>query len=30
MQQLFKSLIDQDTNPIVLCDTDHIIRSSAI
>lgn len=26
MQQFFKSLIDQDTNPIVLCDTDHIIR----
>ena len=26
MQQFFKSLIDQDTNPIVLCDTAHIIR----
>ena len=26
MQQYFKSLIDQDTTSIVLCDTDHIIR----
>lgn len=26
MLAFFKSLIDQDANPIVLCDTDHIIR----
>ena len=26
MYTFFKSLIDQDTNPIVLCDTNHIIR----
>ena len=26
MLQFFKSLIDQDTNPIVLCDTEHVIR----
>ena len=26
MLQFFKSLIDQDANPIVLCDTEHIIR----
>lgn len=26
MLQFFKSLIDQDTNPIVLCDTAHVIR----
>ena len=26
MLQFFKSLIDQDTNPIVLCDTKHSIR----
>ena len=25
INQYFKSLIDQDTNPIVLCDTDHQI-----
>ena len=26
MNQFFKSLIDQDPNPIVLCDVNHIIR----
>ena len=26
MLKFFKSLIDQDSNPIVLCDTEHIIR----
>ena len=26
MLQFFKSLVDQDTNPIVLCDTNHTIR----
>ena len=26
MNQFFKSLIDQDQNPIVLCDVNHIIR----
>ena len=26
MEQFFKSLIDQDANPIVLCDINHIIR----
>lgn len=26
MLEFFKSLIDQDTNPIVLCDTAHVIR----
>lgn len=26
MEQFFKSLIDQETSPIVLCDTNHVIR----
>ena len=26
MLQFFKSLIDQDGNPIVICDTEHVIR----